>query len=221
MQFFNLYQYLAPLILLPLSYWLWWQRLGGRPAPALLILALPILSAYIVPGIGVNRLGLWEFNTRFRLGKFRPHHGFVFGSAISLLAFLCADPLPLQPDGLGLLRAALTTGAVLGFINWLYDIFAVKTGFITVHNRPAAQNQPAESVVMQYAPVYFFTFGACYGPIIRLAQSYPAQTPTANYWLTFAGGLVILLTIPVLAYILWSRALYGYNGLTPYPVEAK
>jgi len=45
------------------------------------LLGIPVLYAYIVPAVGTNVFRIWEFNTRLRLGRFRPHHGFVFGSA--------------------------------------------------------------------------------------------------------------------------------------------
>ena len=77
--FFNIYQYAAPLVILPLSYWLWLERCAGQHRLAALMLAIPVLYAYIVPAVGTNVLRIWEFNTRLRLGRFRPHHGFVFG----------------------------------------------------------------------------------------------------------------------------------------------
>ena len=98
MKFFNIYQYLAPVILLPLSYYLWWRRMAESHKLALFMVSIPILFAYIVPALGTNWLKLWEFNTRWRLGRFRPHHGFVFGSAISLMGLFCVtEPSPAIP----------------------------------------------------------------------------------------------------------------------------
>ena len=79
MGFFNFYQYAAPLIVLPLAYWLWLERMQGEHRLALLVLAIPVVYAYVVPAVGTNVLRVWEFNTRLKLGRFRPHHGFVFG----------------------------------------------------------------------------------------------------------------------------------------------
>jgi hypothetical protein len=42
-------------------------------------------------------------STRFRVGRFRPHHGFVFGAATSLFGLLCV------PSGVG--NHGLTTYA--------------------------------------------------------------------------------------------------------------
>ena len=82
------YQYLAPAVLTPLSFWLWWQHYVGDLWLVLTAWLLPILYAYIVPGVGTNVLKVWEFDTAFRLGRFRPHHGFVFGSATAVIAWL-------------------------------------------------------------------------------------------------------------------------------------
>ena len=75
-------------------------------------MSLPITFAYVIPGIGTNWLRLWEFNTRFRLGRFRPHHGLVFGTATSLLAMLTLEP-GASTGVLGILRGGFVLGSVL------------------------------------------------------------------------------------------------------------
>ena len=60
---------------------------------------MPIAHAYIVPGIGTNVLRVWEFDTRLRLGRFRPHHGFVFGSATAMLVLPVIGAPAAQSDG--------------------------------------------------------------------------------------------------------------------------
>ena len=113
MRLLNLYQYLAPVLLFPVSYWLWWQRCDHSHACAILFLSMPVLFAYVIPGLGTNWLGLWEFNTRWRLGKFRPHHGFVFGTATSLFALLCIEP-PTAKLGLWeMVRSGFLLGSAL------------------------------------------------------------------------------------------------------------
>ena len=82
---FEAYQYLGPALLTPLAAWGWWLHYDGHVALTVIALLVPIAYAYIVPGIGTNILRVWEFDTRFRLGRFRPHHGFVFGSATAML----------------------------------------------------------------------------------------------------------------------------------------
>src|ERR1700704_2034849 len=110
---FEAYQYVAPALLTPLAAWLWWRHYDGNVALTAIALVVPIAYAYIVPGIGTNLLQVWEFDTRLRLGRFRPHHGFVFGSATAILALLTVgSPSPhLQPSEV--VRRALLTGPFL------------------------------------------------------------------------------------------------------------
>jgi len=89
MPFFRIYQYVVPLLLFPLCYWLWLKRYDYDHRTTLLVLSLPIVFSYVIPGLGTNWLKIWEFNTRWKLGRFRPHHGFLFGTATALFALLC------------------------------------------------------------------------------------------------------------------------------------
>src|SRR3954462_571719 len=88
MLFFRVYQYVVPVVLFPLAYWLWLARCGGDHRLTLFALSLPIVFSYVVPALGTNWLRIWGFNTRWRVGRFRPHRGFLFGPAPSLFGLL-------------------------------------------------------------------------------------------------------------------------------------
>lgn len=215
-RFFRWYQFVVPLVLFPASYLLWLRRYDGDHTLVWFALSLPVLFAYIVPGLGTNWLKLWEINTRFRIGRFRPHHGFVFGTATSLFGLVC---VPATAPGFDLgdfLRAALVTGSVIGFWNWLYDIYAIKSGFIVLHTRLAAEGQPAEVVATNHAPVYFGVFGACYGVCLQLADALAAGSNRGVYVALVVGGNLAAVVFPVLAYVLWSFATQGESGLKAY-----
>jgi hypothetical protein len=216
MRLLNLYQYLAPLVLFPVSYWLWWRRCEQSHACAVLLLSMPVLFAYVIPGLGTNWLGLWEFNTRWRLGKFRPHHGFVFGTATSLFALLCVEP---HQAGLGIwevVRSGFLLGSVLAFWNWLYDIYAIKAGFIVVYNRPYNQKLGPEAIATDYAPPLFGAFGVCYGVAVRIAEHWLLERGDWHLygWLAVIGNLAVLI-LPVLAFVGWSYLRHGVAGLQP------
>lgn len=178
---------------------------------------MPILFAYVIPGIGTNKLHLWTFNTRFRLGNFRPHHGFVFGTATSLLTLLV---LPITSDsisGLSIIRAGFVLGSVLAFWNWLYDIVAIKTTFIQVYNRPYAANLGPEAIATDYAPMLFGVFGLCYGMAIRTCQLVLLEQNFWDYYwllLIICNGFTI--AVPVLSFMGWSFYRYGDAGLKPF-----
>jgi hypothetical protein len=215
-RFFRWYQFIVPLALFPASYLLWLRRYDGNHALVLLALSLPVVFAYVVPGLGTNWLGLWEINTRFRVGRFRPHHGFVFGTATSLFGLVC---VPEAAAGFSLgdcLRAALVTGSVIGFWNWLYDIYAIKSGFITIYTKVAAEGQPAEVVATSHAPVYFGVFGTCYGVCLQLVDALSVASHRGMYVALMVVGTLAAVVLPVLAYVLWSFVTQGESGLKAY-----
>ncbi|MFN8457662.1 MAG: hypothetical protein U0401_23895 [Anaerolineae bacterium] len=220
MKFFTLYQYLAPLMLFPLSYYLWLRQFEANHAFVLLALSIPVLFAYLIPALGTNWLHLWEINTRLRLGKFRPQHGFVFGAATSLMALLCLGGMSTPFSPMELFRAGFVLGSVLAFWNWLYDMLAIQAGFIIVYNRPYAKNRGAEAIASAYAPVLFGSFGFCYGVTIRLSQYYLLELNRWDYygWLLVMGNLAGLL-LPVLAFVGYSYLKHGESGLQSYNVE--
>ena len=214
MRFFNIYQYLAPILLLPAGYYLWLRQFDNNHRFVLLILSMPMLFAYIIPALGTNWLKLWEFNTRPRLGKFRPHHGFVFGAATSLLALLTAGDPSLDFSLFELFRSGFIAGSVLAFWNWLYDIQAIKAGVIVVYNRPFANMLGPEAIATDYAPLLFGGFGLCYGLAIRLNQYILLEQGHWDYyWLLLIGCNAITLTAPVFIFMLGAYLKYGDSGL--------
>lgn len=216
MKFFRWYQFIVPVTLFPVSYMLWLRRYDGNHSLVWLALSLPVVFAYVVPGLGTNWLGLWEINTRFRVGRFRPHHGFVFGTATSLFGLLC---VPEAAPGFSLaecVRAALITGSVIGFWNWIYDICAIKSGFIILHTRLAVDGKPAEVVATHHAPVYFGVFGLCYGACLYLVDALSAGSYRGTYVALAVIGNVAAVAFPVLAYVLWSFVTQGESGLKAY-----
>ena len=180
----RLYPYVAPLVLAPLTFWLW----RGDPGAWL----VPILWAYIVPAVGTNVLKVWEFDTRLRLGRFRPHHGFVFGSATAMLAWLVhrwADHV-------------WTYALVLFVVNFAYDVVALRAGILRVYNQPFADGKGATAIALDYAPWFFGGFGAIYG--FGIVYAVP-------WWMT----LVLALVAPTAGYALQSKLRHGHWGLKP------
>ena len=208
------YQYLAPAVLAPLSFWLWWNSSGGDLGLTLMAWLIPIVHAYVVPGIGTNVLKVWEFDTRLRLGRFRPHHGFVFGSATATLAWLCRLPVD---TGWDVLRLALVMASVLGFWNLLYDIRALRSGLLRVYNQPWADGRGPEAVALDYVPWFFAGFGAVYGAGLGLALWLAGARGLA--WSDFAWlfplTLALGMALPVWAYRRQSFRRYGHPGCHP------
>ncbi len=212
----SLYPYIAPAILTPLGCWLWWRHYDGDARLVLLAVGTPILFAYIVPGIGTNVLKVWEFDARLRLGRFRPQHGFVFGSATAIL-MLPVMGAPMPAAGLGdVLVAGFVAACVLGFVNWIYDIAAIRAGILKVYNQPYADGLGPEAIAGDYAPWFFGGFGLCYGVGLRLSERLLAGT---QGWLTAAlllvGVTAAAVTLPTIAYAFSSWRKHGHYGCRP------
>ena len=215
-RFLNFYQYAFPAVLTPLGYWLWLRHFGGDHRLAALALGVPVAYAYIVPGIGTNVLKVWEFDTRLRLGRFRPHHGFVFGSMtaiLTLLVFVFAAP---GPGVARILLCGFITASVLAFWNWLYDAAALHAGILKVYNQPWADEKSAAAIAADYAPVFFGVFGFVHGAGLRWAAE---NLSSASGWtpVMLAGAVILLFSIaaPVGVYVIWSLLAHGHNGCRP------
>ena len=208
------YQYAGPLVLTPLSYWLWRQQYHNI-TQVLVAWLLPILYAYIVPAVGTNICKVWEFDVRWKLGRFRPHHGFVFGSAAAVIAWLVHGS---PAKGIGdVLRYALVLCSVQGFWNLLYEVKALRIGLLKVYNQPWANGQGEEAIAFDYAPWFFGIFGAVHGLAIaglefltRLEPFSPGQNV-----LYFILSLFFCTALPVLCFIGHSFRRHGHSGIRP------
>jgi len=214
-KFFTYYQYIGPIVLTPLSFWLWLHTYDGNITLTLIAWLVPVFFAYIVPGIGTNVLKVWEFNTKYRLGRFRPHHGFVFGSATSSLAWLCHTHMAVNM--VDVLQTAFILASVLGFWNVIYDIKAIKAGILIVYNQPWADGKDAEAITMDYAPIFFAGFGLVYGFGLGFAELlYMKGFMNAAFsllYITFLLGISI--AIPVVLYRKRSVRKHGHFGCKP------
>jgi len=215
----RLYQYLAPALLAPASFYLWWKEYQNLPQ-VLVSWLIPILWAYIVPGIGTNICKVWEFDVRWKLGRFRPHHGFVFGSATATIAWLVhGTPAHSVAD---VLRFALILGSVLGFWNLLYEIHALRIGLLKVYNQPWADGRGEEAIAIDYAPWFFGGFGAAYGLVIGAfeyliqQQGLPDTLVNLTYLL---AGLALCIAVPVIGYMRYSIRTHGHAGTRPVAKE--
>jgi hypothetical protein len=211
----SIYQYAAPLVLAPLSFLLWKREYNGNLKLIATAWLIPILWAYIVPGIGTNVLNVWEFDTRLRLGRFRPHHGFVFGSATAMLSWLVhGSPSRELWD---VARNALILCSVIGFWNLLYEVKALRSRILRVYNQPWADGRDETAIALDYAPWFFGGFGAIYGAGIGFMEWLDGRgaLSAGTFAATFGIVLVLTLTVPAGGYVLQSIRRHGHWGTRP------
>ncbi len=211
----SVYQYVAPVVLAPASFALWYREYSGNLKLTIVAWLVPVLWAYIVPGIGTNVLKVWEFDTRFRLGRFRPHHGFVFGSSTAMLAWL-VHAAPAR-DLWSIVRYALVLCSLLGFWNYLYDVKALQAGLLRVYNQPWADGRGAAEVALDYAPWFFGGFGAVYGAAIGTVEWLERHggLPAPLYVAAFILALALSLVLPPAGYVWQSVRRHGHWGTRP------
>lgn len=215
----RLYQYIAPAVLAPFSLFLWWAEYRNVPQ-TLMAWLVPILWAYVVPAVGTNVCKVWEFDVRWKLGRFRPHHGFVFGSATATTAWLIHGQ---QASGIAdILRLAVILCSVLGFWNLLYEVKALRSGILKVYNQPWADGRGEEAIAFDYAPWFFGGFGAAYGLSIGIFEYMVNLRGIPNAAETFACLMIALISciaLPVFGYISYSIRTHGHSGTRPIAKE--
>lgn len=212
----SLYPYLGPLLLGPLAAWAWVAHYGSWVAatPALLV---PVIHAYVVPAVGTNLLGMWEFDTKVRLGRFRPHHGFVFGTATALIAWpLMGAPL-VAPDLAAAAISALLVGGVLLAVNWAYDAAALHHGILKVYTPAALSGAGPWRAAADYVLPFFGLFGVIYAGGLRLAEPLLADGTTATALLVTLALAAACIGLTSAAYVAGSYLFYGHAGLSPEP----
>jgi hypothetical protein len=216
--FYHVYQFAVPLLLFPLAYWLWLQRLGGNHPVTALVIFVPVVAYYVFVIAGVILLRLWEMNTWPTIRGLRPHHGFVIGTATGLLAYLCLSLTPVEMSGVGsVVTAAFLVGSVFGFWNWWYETYAIKTGFISIYTKPIADGASAEEAVTEYAPVLFGSMGACHGAMVKTAENVLlTQTDPGIFWAVAVTGGASLILVPTVLYLVVHRLRHGESGLKSY-----
>jgi hypothetical protein len=217
---FTVYQILAAFVVLPGSFALWLRTLGGRYDLALAIVALPVVFGYVLPGIGTNVLGLWEFKAGIRLGRYTLLHGVMFGGASSALAWLCAEPIA-GTGSVAALKAVHATAVTLGFWNWAFDTAAIASGLAVMRNKAHVQGRGAAAVTADYAPLYFAVFGGTYGLAAHLLATIAPGWHDMLFWGLAVGGCAAAMLLPVAAHCLSSFVRHGYWGLRPYTEETR
>ena len=221
--FYQVYQFVVPILLFPLAYWLWLSRFGGNHAVTSLVMFVPVVAYYVFVIVGITRLRLWEMNTWPTIRGLRPHHGFVIGTATGLLAYLSLRLIPVDQSGLGsVLTAAFIVGSVFGFWNWWYETYAIKSGFISIYTKRIADGASAEEAVTDYAPILFGSMGACHGAMVKTAENLLLpEHSLLLYWAIAVTGGVAIIAVPTVLYLIVHRSRYGESGLKSYVQEIK
>jgi hypothetical protein len=185
-----LYGKVFALLGFPLMAWLWYQK--GGLAFATLIMGLPLIFGYVVPGIGTNILKQWRFRDSWVVGNYFIHHGFIYASGLSLGLYI--GFVPNQPGDVWAIVANLVrTACVIGFVGWWHDLIAIRQGMMEVYNRAWKEGAAPEVIVTKYAPLCFSLFGAIYAGVATWGYDVLVrQGNVAALWWLFPAGLALM-----------------------------
>ena len=207
MQFYKIYEIAAPVILFPLAIILWWTTSQHDAQVTLYAIGMPVAVAFLIPYIGIRLLNVWEIRSRYSNKGFRPHHGFMFGSATSIICWLVyktylqfpvADSTWLFPIGLGL---------IIGLVNFLFDMFAISQGVLVVYNRSYSEGKSAFHISLQYAPIFFASFGIVYGfELQHLINTTNEPDSALRYGRMLLSVLISPLTTEIFHWIFYSES---------------
>jgi hypothetical protein len=196
-RFFEWYQVAIPGLGFPGIAWVWTREVG--PAAAWGFMLSLLAFGYVVPGIGTNVTRLYEFRTKPRLGRMRPQQGFLLATFAAAAAWLGQR-----------LGGWWATALICGVLVTLYDALAIRSGMIVVYNRPFFEGRGSWAVALDYAPVFFCSFGAVLG---LFADSLASHTPSLGF---FTAWCALLVGIPVAVFSAWSYGRHGQSGLWPW-----
>ena len=79
------------------------------------------------------------------------------------------------------------------------------------------ERQGPEAIASDYCPVFFGAFGFCYGAGVRVGEYYVEQGASSQrFGLLFVASNLVILSCPVVAYVLQSLLTSGETGLQTY-----
>jgi hypothetical protein len=207
--FILIVDYILPLPLTALMYALWFARTGEAWFSAY-TLALGIAFGYILPGIGTNLLGLWEFNGPLRIGRYCVHHGFMYAPYFSLTLYVCYGAGG-DLGAAGVIAVIVACALVQGFLSTLHDLQGLRSGFIRIYSRKSREGAAPEAVALDYGPVGFSLCAGAYAFSCIMARRLLAksQVGTLPSFLLLTAIGVFLMGATTVPYLIKERESIG------------
>jgi len=194
---------ILPFVGLPILIWLWVRQ--GGVAFAFLVLGLPLMFGYVVPGIGTNILKMWRFNDSWTIGNYFIHHGFIYASTMGFVMYFAFFP-PANNDWSTLLGNMARCAGILGFVLWAHDLIAMREGMLEVYSESWKRGATPEVVAARYAPLCFLLLGASYAGIVSLGyQTLVLDKNINSLWWLFPLGLTVMSVAISLPFLGWLK----------------
>jgi hypothetical protein len=182
-------RFILSLLGFPLVAWLWHRHGGENLGFSIVVMAIPVVFGYLVPGLAIIWLKFWTIHSRFSIKGIQVHQGFIYGSGLALDAWV-ADHARFGHPIADVVLTCVLTGFIVGFTGWFIDIAGVKAGRIRIDNPMSRLGKNPETIVTYYAPSCYFALGASYMLAIHLAREVLVNQGR-NSWAAALGAFIL------------------------------
>jgi hypothetical protein len=191
--------WIFPVLGFPLLVWAWLAVADGDWRVVTLVLGVPVVFGYLMPGITTNAVRRWHFTSGWRIGGYYVHHGFVYASKMAFVLLLALHDPRAAATWPGAAATILLVGGATAFGGWWHDIHAIRAGKIVL---AGSEGDPrsAEAALATFAPPSYFSIGATYAAAIILAWHH-LGTGVASFTWAFLGALAALCVVPSVVFL--------------------
>jgi hypothetical protein len=186
--------WIFPILGFPLLAWAWLAVAGGDWRVVALVLGVPVVFGYLMPGLSTNAVRRWYFTGGWRIGGYYVHHGFVYASKMAFVLLLALHDPGAAATWSGLAATTLLGGSATAFGGWWHDVHAIRAGKIVL---AGSEGDPrgAEVALASFAPLCYFSIGATYAAASVVAWHHLGDG-AGDFARAFLGVLAALCIVP-------------------------
>lgn len=146
--------FIIPVPLTFTMFWVWYSKTENILFTGLIIL-LPLIFGYLVPGIASRFLRFWEFTWPFRIKYCFYHHGFIYSGYLSFILWMIWSP---QKDisWFEAVKSGTLGFIIMSVIGVHHDLLGLKVGMIKNHTKTINNG---ETVFKYISPIVVICFG--------------------------------------------------------------
>lgn len=191
--------WIFPVVGFPLLAWAWLAVAGGDWRVVGLVLGVPVVYGYLMPGLSTNAVRRWYFTSGWRIGGYYVHHGFVYAAKMAFVLLLALHDPGVAATWTGFAASVLLVGGATAFGGWWHDIHAIRAGKIVL---AGSEGDPrgAEAILSTFVPPCYFSLGATYTAAILLAWRHLGEG-AGGFALAFLGALAALCVVPSVVFL--------------------
>ncbi len=184
--------FLFPVVGFPLVTYAWWRTSGGSWPFVAVVMGVPVIFGYLMPGVVTNVIKRWRFTDGPRVGSYYVHHGFIYGAKLALALLVVVRSLATVTSPIDAFAIVIVAGAATAFGGWWHDVNAVRAGKIDVVGGLDA--------LATFAPPSYYAMGATYAAVVLASEAVLTRDPGAVAWV-FPVAVVVMCVVPSLVFL--------------------